>query len=161
MEEILLSLICSEFEMEESFLFSNSQHSDLLDAISMMTYLFITEYGYTVGGVHKFYVSKGYNKTRPTLYGHRRRAHDNIRGSNYFRVKAGSLIEGVSIAKEKGMIIPTEDDIHSMKGRIMSKLVALKGSKYLSRVESQLDSYLKAEFINTTQFEEKTESWLT
>jgi hypothetical protein len=163
MEEILLALVCQEFELEEDFILSKCRNHHLQNAISMCTYILVSHYGKTIIEVHNFYVSKGYKKTRATLYRNMKRAHHNIRQYSSFRELKSSLIEGVEIALVQGLIVPTDEDIHAMKGRIVSKMMTLRDHTYLTKMESQVDSYIKAEFINKRQYEKnpKKETWLT
>ena len=78
-EEILLALVCQEFDIEEDLLFCNSRHDRIQNPIAMLTYLLFTEYGKSVAEAHSFYEKHGYKKTRPTLYSYLRRGERNLK----------------------------------------------------------------------------------
>ena len=163
MEEILLALVCQEFDIEEGLLLSRARHDYIQNAISMYSYIAVTRYQKTVVEAHAFLKSKGYSKNRETLYGQLRRAEHNIKHIYGYREIYSSLIEGVEIALVQGMIIPTESDIHALKGRVVSKMMTLGDFANLTKLEKVVDTYIKAEFIDTRQYEKnpKKETWLT
>jgi hypothetical protein len=162
MKEILLALVCQEFDIEEGLMLSRSRHDIIQNSLSMCTYILVTHYKKSIIEVHDFYKTKGFTKQREVLYNQIKRAHKNIRQYDAYRERQSSLIEGVEIALAQGIVIPTEADIHAMKGRIVSKMMALRDHANLTKMENQIDTYIKSEFVNTGQYGKKEkETWLT
>tara|TARA_R110000851_G_scaffold27764_4_gene77860 strand:+ start:3017 stop:3520 length:504 start_codon:yes stop_codon:yes gene_type:complete len=161
MKEILLSLICQEYDVEESYIMSTSRDDIIQEPLAMMSYILAIDYGITVVHIHEFYKSKGFPKQRQTVYGQIRRAQKNFRRSSAYNDMKSSLIHGLEMALNTG-IIELNEDIYAIRGRVVHKLMALDDSRVLGKVERQLNSYLKTEFIKKGQFEEnKKEAWVT
>jgi len=160
MEEIVLALICQEYDIEESFLLSNRKFDVILNALATMTFMLVTDYDKTVIQVHDFYVKKGMNRSRSALYHHIKICKRRDMASEAFREIRASIINGVELAQEKNITHTASNVIYETKGRVISKLVALDNISNIISLEKQIDNLLKAEFLNTKQFEEKTKTWL-
>lgn len=162
MEEILLALTCQEFDIEEDLLMCNSRHDRIQNPLGMLTYLLFTEYDKSVVEVHRFYTTHGYEKTRATLYCYLRRGERNIKRFQSYRDLRDSLIEGVEIAKNHGIIEGHEQSLHQITGRIISKLMQLENKSFLFKLERTTDNYLKTEFIEKRQYEKpKDKTWIS
>lgn len=154
MEKILVALVCQEYEIEEFFLFSSSRCDEVLKPLGTLTYLLVTKYHKTVKEVWEFYKTMGYPKGQHTLYGHIIKTRKRIRRNSQLREMHSSLIEGVTIAQNGGILI-NPDDLHSIMGRIICKVTSLKDAENVANIEKHLDLYIKTEFINKGQYEEE------
>ncbi len=153
MEEILLNLICQEYDIPQDRLFSISSEDSVVEPLAMMTYILNVRYNWKVASIHLFYKSKSYPKKRANLYNLLKRASDNIQYYSYARNTYDSIVHGVDLAKSRGTIVEEEAYLHSIRGRIVAKLYALKRETNLDKVEFLLDKTLQAEFITEGQYE--------
>lgn len=160
-EEILLALVCQEFDIEEDFLFSGTRCDRVQNPIGMLIYLLSTEYGKSILEIHHFFKKHGYTKTRPTLYTNLRRGERNLKRFQSYRDLRDSLIEGVEIAKEHGVVEGHEQSLYEITGRIIAKLMQLESKDFLFKLERATDNFLKSEFIETKQYEKpKDKTWI-
>ena len=160
MEDLVLALICQELEIEEDFLLSDRKFKKISYALSLMTYILVTNCKMTVAEVIVYYNKKGLNRTRTSLYHHLKVCTKRDKTSDDFRFVHESIINSLSIAEEQGIVDNGDRNNHEAKGRLISKIVCLENISNVFSIEKQVDSLLKAEFINETQFKE-TKAWVT
>lgn len=150
MEEILLKLICEEYDISEEYLFSILRRGKVTEALGMMTYILVIRYGWEVTRVYNFYVTKGYNKTRPCLYNHLKRGTRNIDYYDYSRVVLERIVSEVDEAKQLNVVgVPEEENLYLTRGRIMTKLLSVKSLGQLSTFEHMLDKQLQVNYLKT------------
>lgn len=153
MEEILLNLICQEYEIDQERLFSNSRKEDIINSISMMTYILHVNKGWEVSSIHTFYTRKGYPKTRATLYHLLKKASHQIQFYSMWRETYDSIVKGVELANSRGVIVEEDSYLHSVRGRITLKLFAINKHTNLDKVEFLIDKILQTEFITEGQYD--------
>lgn len=153
MEEILLRLICQEFDIEESYLFGTTREDTVIDPLSMMTFILHAKYDWKVASIHLFYKNKGYKKTRSALYNLLKRASNSINYYGYYKNTYESVVHGLELAKRNGTYVKEEDDTHILRGRILSKVFTIRHTSNLSHIEFLLDKVLQTEFITEGQYD--------
>lgn len=148
MEEILLKLICEEYDINEEYLFSILRRGKVQEALGMMTYILVVRYGWKVSKVYEFYVSKGFNKTRPCLYNHLKRGSYNIDYYEYSRVVLERVVAEVEEAKQFNIVsVPEEENLYLTRGRVMTKLLSVKSLGQLATFEHMLDKQLQVNYL--------------
>jgi hypothetical protein len=152
MEEILLNLICQEYEIEQEKLFSISRKEEIMIPLSMMTYVLHVRFNWNVASIHLFYKKKGYPKKRDNLYNLLKRSSNGIQYYSDWKNTYDSLVKGVELAKSKGVTVEEDAYLHIIRGRITAKLFALKNQTNLDKVEFLLDKALQTEFITEGQY---------
>ena len=153
MEEILLNLICQEYEITQERMFARARGDEQVIPLSMMTYILHVRFNWEVASIHLFYKKKGYPKGRANLYNLLKKSSHNIQFYSDVKNTYDSLVRGVEIAKSKGSVVEKEDYLHGVRGRITSKLFSIKNRGNLDKVEFLLDKALQSEFITERQYE--------
>ena len=148
MEEILLKLICEEYEMEEEYLFSVLRKGNVQEAMATMTYILVVKYDWKVSKVHKFYVTKGYNKTRSALYNQIKNGKKNLIKYEYSRIVLERIVDELEQSISNGTVVIEEDkELHLIRGRLITKLMSVDRIKDLYALENLLDKNLQFNFI--------------
>lgn len=155
MEEILLNLICQEYEISQEKLFSKSREEDIIYPLSMMAYILHVRFNWDVASVHSFFKKKGYLKTRANLYNLLKKSSHNIQFFGSWKNTYDSLVCGIEMAQSIGTIVEKEDYLHSVRGRITAKLFSIQNRGNLDKVEFLLDKSLQSEFITEGQYEKR------
>ena len=155
MEEILLNLICQEYEIDQERLFSKSRNDDIIKPIAMMTYILHVNKGWEVASIHLFYTRKGYTKTRATLYHLIKKASHEIQFYSMWKEAYDSIVKGIELAKSAGVIVEEDAYLHSVRGRVTAKLFRVTKHTNLDKVEFLIDRILQTEFITEGQYNEK------
>lgn len=139
MEQILLEILCRESELSEEYLMSNLRDDKIQNNLSMVTYILVTRYLKTVAEVHDFYVSRGYAKTRPTLYGHISRAQKNMTRGESYRSLYGYLINELDYELVHRSKAPTKKSLHILRSKILEHLYKIEDYNALLSIKKQVD----------------------
>ncbi len=149
-EELLLTLVCQEFDVTEGEIFDETRESDKQDILAMFVHIGHNNHGKTVKGLYKFMQSRGYPKSRACLYNYLKRAKRLIEWNLTFRVAHNSITASLRQALESPIHKIHEDDTriaHETFGRLFSKIYLLKQGQNLTALERHLDTYLKSELL--------------
>lgn len=148
MEEILLKLICQEYEVTQEYLFSDARRGKIQEPLNMMTYILSVRYGWETAKIHKFYVSKGSKKGKASLYHHLKKGAHDTHFYEYSRVVLERIVSDVDQARQINVLEdPSKKEIYSVRGRIMTKLTSVKSLGRLCEFEHILDKHLQVNYL--------------
>lgn len=148
MEEILLKLICEEYDINEECLFSVLRKGKVQEALGMMTYILVIRYGWKVVKAHNFYVSKGYKKTRSCLYNQLKVGTNSVDYYEYSRVVLERIVADLEQARQTNVVdVPEEENLYLTRGRVMTKLLSVKSLGQLATFEHILDKQLQVNYL--------------
>ena len=152
LEEILLTLICEEFDVDESFIFSETRDDDKQDMLAMFVYIANVVHGKPIKGVYKFMVEKGYPKTRACLYNYLKRGRRRVEWNAHFRFAYNGIVQRLKSVLDTGLTREETTDErvkNETVGRLVTKIFKLSSKQCLLSVERHLDNCLKAELLKT------------
>lgn len=150
LEEILISLICEEFNIEEAFMLSETRDDDKQDMLAMFVYIANVVHGKPIKGIYKFMADRGYKKTRACLYTYLKRARKRVEWNAHFRFIYNNIVRRLKVVLDTGLTSKETDDERIRDedlGRLVKKLFRLTSSQSFNSTERHLDNCLKAELL--------------
>jgi len=150
LEEILISLICEEYSIEESFMLSETRDDDKQDMLAMFVYIANVVHGKPIKGIYKFMTERGYKKTRACLYTYLKRARKRVEWNAHFRFVYNSIVRRLKVVLDTGLTSQETEDERIRDedlGRLVKKLFRLTSSQSFNSTERHLDNCLKAELL--------------
>ena len=154
MIDLLIKLICYEFDMTEKMLMSKSKSNLVTEPLSMMSYILHADKDMKVAEIYKAYLKRGFKKKRATIYNQVKVGFKLTESSSYFYSIYKGIKDDLNKADENGVAPQHDTELHTILGRILHKISNVKSLRHLDNIESTIDGFLQVEFLNVGSFEE-------
>ncbi len=150
LEEILISLVCEEFDVDEKFILSETRDDDKQDMLAMFVYIANVVHGKPIKGIYKFMVERGYKKTRACLYTYLKRARKRVEWNAHFRFVYNNIVRRLKVVLDTGLSSNETQDERIRDedlGRLVKKLFRFTSKQSFLSTERHIDNCLKAELL--------------
>lgn len=153
MIDLLVKLICYEYDITKDLLMSRTQVGKVTKALAMMSYILHVDKDIKVSDIHKEYVNRGYKKGRATIYNQVRSGLGVIDSNSYYYNSYKSLLDNLDNAGEDKVFSEYDTEFHTILGRIFQKMYNVKRLRHLDSIEKNIDEFLQAEFLHIGRFD--------
>ena len=153
MIDLLMKLVCYEYNITEELLMSRTRVKEVTEALAMMSYILHVDRDMKVSEIHKEYVSKGFKKGRATIYNQVRRGCNLIDSSSYSYGIYKILKDSLEKVGEDRVFREYDTEFHTILGRIFQKMYNVKRLRHLDNIESSIDNFLQTEFLHLGSFD--------
>lgn len=153
MIDLLVKLICYEYDITKDLLMSRTRVGKVTKALAMMSYILHVDKDIKVSDIYKEYVKRGYKKGRPTIYNQISSGLDVIDASSYSYSLYKSLLDNLDNAKEDKVFSEYDTEFHTILGRIFQKVYNVKRLRHLDSIEKNIDEFLQTEFLHIGSFD--------
>jgi len=153
MIDLLVKLICYEYDITKDLLMSRTQAGKITKALAMMSYILHVDKDIKVSDIYKEYVKRGYKKGRATIYNQIKSGLDLIDSGSYSYALYKSLLDSLDNAKEDKVFTEYDTEFHTLLGRIFQKMYNVKRLRHLDNIEKNIDEFLQTEFLHIGSFD--------
>lgn len=153
MIDLLVKLICYEYDITKDLLMSRTQAGKITKALAMMSYILHVDKDIKVSDIYKEYVKRGYKKGRATIYNQIKTGLNLIDSSSYSYTIYKSLLDNLDNAKEDKVFTEYDTEFHTLLGRIFQKMYNVKRLRHLDSIEKNIDEFLQTEFLHIGSFD--------
>lgn len=155
MIDLLMKMICYEFDITEKILMSKSQSNFVTEPLSMMSYILHADGDMEVSKIYKEYLKRGYKKKRATIYNQVKVGFRLTESNSYFYNMYKGIKDDLEKADDDGVAPQYDTELHTVLGRILQKVGNIKSLRHLDSIESNIDTFLHTEFFHVGDFDEE------
>lgn len=157
MVDLLIKLVCYEYEVEENMLFSSTRVGYIVEPLSLIAYILHTENDMNAADIQREFSKRGSKKKRAGVYYQIRKGFDlvNNDSSKYRTYKF--ILDSLRDAKDEKVYVETDTSFHTTLGRILQKIYNVKSLRHLNSIESTVESFLQTEFLHVGDFKEEAQ----
>lgn len=154
MIDLLVKLICYEFDTTEKMLMSKSKSNFVTEPLSMMSYILHADKNMEVSDIYKAYLKRGYKKKRATIYNQVKVGFRLTESNSYLYNIYKVIKDNLKEADDSGVAPQYDTELHTILGRILNKISNVKSLRHLDSIESTVDTFLHTELLHAGSFDD-------